>query len=134
MTMLPSVYNYRENPILDRELLKEFIQKFLPGMSIEYMKDPSISPLYEDLNPFRGNLPSAFFTCGTNDALLDDSVLMHTKWTIYRGEAIIKFYSRAHHGFLTTLADELSEAWKALEDTKTYIRDCMAGAREGNWS
>ncbi|KAK6601304.1 esterase/lipase/thioesterase [Botrytis cinerea] len=71
-------------------------------MSDEQKKHPLVSPYYEDLEIFRGRLPSALFTCGTEDPLLDDSVTMATKWMM------------------------LKEAIDAQEDTKTWIKDCMA--------
>lgn len=36
--------------------------------------------------------PPAIFTCGTLDPLLDDSVLMATKWTMSGAEAVLKLY------------------------------------------
>ena len=77
--MLPMARNYTKPLILNRKMIEEFIKALLPGMSPEQMKDPSVSPFYEDLAPFRGRLPSALFTCGTDDALVDDSIGMATK-------------------------------------------------------
>jgi acetyl esterase/lipase len=106
--------------------MEEFGNAFLPGMTLDQKKDPAISPFYEDLEPFRGRLPSALFTCGTEDPLLDDSIAMATKWMIVGGDGIIKIYPGACHGFIGFSADLLAEAGKALEDTKTYIQQCMA--------
>lgn len=36
--------------------------------------------------------PPAIFTCGTLDPLLDDSVMMATKWTMSGAEAVLKLY------------------------------------------
>jgi acetyl esterase/lipase len=36
--------------------------------------------------------PPAIFTCGTLDPLLDDSVLMATKWTMSGADAVLKLY------------------------------------------
>ncbi|KAG0652327.1 Carboxylesterase [Hyphodiscus hymeniophilus] len=126
MTLLPNSRNYRKTLVLDRKIMEEFIKSFLPGKSLEEMKDPSISPYYEDLTPFRGKLPTALFTCGTDDPLLDDSVNMAIKWMVSGGEAIIKIYPGACHGFIGFPPDQLEEAGKALEDTKTFIKQCMA--------
>ncbi|RAL63364.1 hypothetical protein DID88_003787 [Monilinia fructigena] len=101
-----------------------FAYAFLPGMTNEQKKNPLISPYYENLEKFRGRLPSALFTCGTEDPLLDDSVTMATKWMMTGGEAFIKVYTGAPHSFIG-LADMLKEARDAQEDTKTYIKDCM---------
>ena len=40
-------------------------------------RDPQVSPLYGHLS----GMPPAIFTVGTEDALLDDSLLMHAAWT-----------------------------------------------------
>lgn len=106
--------------------MEEFEKAFLPGMNLAQTKDASVSPYYEDLTPYRGKLPSAFFTCGTEDPLLDDSIAMATKWMVSGGEAIIKIYPGACHGFIGFAPDVLEEAGKALEDTKSYIKQCMA--------
>jgi acetyl esterase/lipase len=125
MTVLPMGRNFHKPLILNNIVIEEFIKAFLPGMSLDEKKHPSISPYYEDLTPFRGKLPSALFTCGTEDPLLDDSIVMATKWMVSGGEAIIKIYPGACHGFIGFPPDVLAEAGKALEDTKIYIRQCM---------
>ncbi|KAI9645818.1 hypothetical protein NHQ30_005253 [Ciborinia camelliae] len=126
LTMLPQCRNFgRRNLMLDHNLMQKFVDAFLPGMTFEQKKDPLISPYYENLEKFRGRLPSALFTCGTEDPLLDDSVNMATKWMMTGGEAFIKIYTGAPHAFIG-LADMLKEARDAQEDTKTYIKDCMA--------
>ena len=103
-----------------------FADSFLPGTDLEQRKNASISPYYEDLEKFRGKLPSALFTCGTEDPLLDDSVAMGTKWLIGGGKAIVKIYPGAPHGFIAFSPSMLKESGEALDDTKTYIQDCLA--------
>ena len=126
LTMLPQVYNFKKPLVLNQKIKVEFLKAFLPGMTTDQMKHPSVSPYYEDLGPFRGRLPKALFICGTEDPLLDDSVNMCTKWMISGGEAILKIYPGACHGFLGFPPDALAETQKALQDMKTYIQDCMA--------
>ncbi|KAM0176291.1 hypothetical protein ACHAPF_004941 [Botrytis cinerea] len=126
LTMLPQCRNFlRPNLILDHNLMRKFVDAFLPDMSDEQKKHPLVSPYYEDLEIFRGRLPSALFTCGTEDPLLDDSVTMATKWMMVGGEAVVKIYTGAPHAFIN-LKDQLKEAIDAQEDTKTWIKDCMA--------
>jgi acetyl esterase/lipase len=124
--MLPQARNFSKALILNNKILEEFFKAFLPGMTLEEKKDPAVSPYYEDLAPFRGKLSSALFTCGTEDPLLDDSIAMATKWMVSGGESILKIYPGACHGFIGFSPDMLAEAGKALEDTKTYIKQCMA--------
>lgn len=95
-------------------------------MSTEGKKSPSISPYYKNLRPFHGRLPSALFICGTEDMFLDDSVGMNTRWETHGGKSILKLYPGARHGFIDSGLDVLGNARTALEDTKTYIQECMA--------
>jgi acetyl esterase/lipase len=126
MTLLPQARNFSKDLLLNKQIMDEFEKAFLPGMTLEEKKDPSISPYYEDLELFRGKLPSAFFSCGTEDPLLDDSLTMAMKWMVSGGEATTKIYPGACHGFIGFAPQMLEEAAKALEDTKTYIKQCMA--------
>jgi acetyl esterase len=64
------------NLILSSPIMDWFADGFLPGMTYEERRDPSVSPLYADL---RG-LPPALFSCGTLDPLLDDSLFMEARW------------------------------------------------------
>jgi hypothetical protein len=51
---------------------------------------------------------------------------MATKWMMSGGEAIIKIYPGACHGFISFAPDVLEEAGRALGDTEAFIRMCMA--------
>jgi acetyl esterase/lipase len=117
--------NLQKTPVIPPKTSQMFQDAFLPNMSLLEMKSPSVSPYYEDLAPFRGRLPSAFFTSGTEDPLLDDSVMMGTRWLMAGGEAYIKIYTGAPHGFLLFPPDKLKEAGMAFADTVTYIKGCM---------
>ena len=108
--------------------MDHFIGAFLPNKTVEEKKDPAISPLYENLEAFRGRLPSALFTCGTEDPLLDDSVLLGTKWAMAGGDSTVKIYPGAPHGFIAFPSSLLKEAGEALDDTKTYIRERLASS------
>ncbi|KAE8449134.1 hypothetical protein EG329_008518 [Mollisiaceae sp. DMI_Dod_QoI] len=123
MTESPSVKHFTKSLILDREIIGHFIGAFLPGMTLEQKQDPSVSPFFENLGQFRGRLPSALFTIGTEDPLVDDSVAMATKWLMAGGEAILKVYSGAPHGFNRFPKQALKEAAEAANDTHTYIID-----------
>ncbi|RDL39386.1 uncharacterized protein BP5553_03726 [Venustampulla echinocandica] len=126
LSHLPLYYNMTDAPIIPQIVSKHFIDAFLPNMSLEQRNDPSVSPMYEDLAPFRGRLPSALFTCGTVDPLLDDSVFMGTRWTMYGGETYIKIYTGAPHAFVVFPREMLKEAGEGIQDTKEYIELCMA--------
>ena len=66
------------------------MEAYCPGMTQEQKRNPKISPLYQNMSKFK--LPPALFNCGTLDPLLDDSVLMSTKWMMSGAEAILKIY------------------------------------------
>ncbi|KAH8815631.1 Alpha/Beta hydrolase protein [Xylogone sp. PMI_703] len=123
MSLLPQARYYSKPLVLNNEGILKTDEVFLPGMPMEQKKTASISPFYEDLSKLRGRLPSALFTCGTDDPLLDDSVLMGTKWLINGGEAYIKIYPGGAHAFI---GFPIPIAAEAMSDTAEYIRERMA--------
>jgi acetyl esterase/lipase len=70
--------------------VSSYIAAYLPSTSEEDRRDPDISPFFADL--YKMKVPPTIFTCGTLDPLLDDSVLMATKWTMSGAEAVLKLY------------------------------------------
>ena len=72
---------------------------FLPGLDPAQRKDPSISPFYADLSKFKGKLPAALFTVGTEDCLLEDSVMMSVRWQMAGAETVLKLVPGAPHGY-----------------------------------
>jgi acetyl esterase/lipase len=102
MIWMPQVYNYQKSVVLvlDRDLMDHYIEVFLPGMSDEEKRHPSVSPLYADLEKLRGRLPPALFTCGTEDPLLDDTMFMSTKYLMAGGEAVVTIVPGAPHGYI----------------------------------
>lgn len=122
MIWMPCVYTFQrpEILVLDRNLMDHYIDVFLPGMSDEDKRHPSISPLFADLEPLRGKLPPALFTCGTEDCLLDDTMFMNTKWLMAGGEAVVKIIPGAPHGYImfprTMKGSGAEEGLTAVED------------------
>lgn len=98
---LPSVARFERPLVINREALARFAEAYTPGMTVEERRNPLVSPLYEDVaNSFgRGTLPPALFLCGTEDPLLDDTLLMGTKWLASGSEAVVKIWPGAPHGF-----------------------------------
>jgi acetyl esterase/lipase len=70
------------------------------GWTQETLIDPKVSPLYADLEPLRGKLPPALYTCGTEDPLLDDTLFMSAKWKATGGETVVKIVPGVPHGFI----------------------------------
>jgi acetyl esterase/lipase len=73
-----------------RLTMYSYIAAYLPSTSEVDRRHPDISPFYANLRELK--CPPAIFTCGTLDPLLDDSVLMATKWTMSGADAVLKLY------------------------------------------
>lgn len=71
-------------------------------------------------------LPPALFTCGTLDVLLDDSVLMATKWAMSGAESILKLYPGAPHGFTFFPVGGTEQTEIALRDIGEFMNDRLA--------
>ncbi|KAJ5607967.1 hypothetical protein N7537_004586 [Penicillium hordei] len=61
-----------------------------------------------------GSLPPALFLCGTEDPLLDETILTSSKWSIAGGEAIVKIYPGATHGFTAFAGLPVAEEARAV--------------------
>lgn len=113
-------------PILTPGSYSAFDSAFLPSKTIAEKQDPSISPYFTDLSQYRGKLPSALFTCGTVDMLLDDTMLMSTKWLMHGGEAVTKVYTGAVHGFMNFPMGVFPQTKEGMDDTLKYINERLA--------
>ncbi|KAF9893945.1 hypothetical protein FE257_008916 [Aspergillus nanangensis] len=102
---LPAASTSTKPFMINFDIMSGFAKAFLPDMSISDRRDPRVSPLYEDLkglvaDPATGAaLPPAIFMCGTEDPLIDDTIMMSVKWSVAGGEGIVKIYPGAAHGF-----------------------------------
>lgn len=123
VSILPSAKHYKRNLILNGEVINHFINAYLPNHTPDQRKIGAISPYYEDFTPFRSKLPSALFTVGTEDPLIDDTITMSVKWMMFGGEAIVKVYPGGCHGFIGLPTSASKEAGEALDDTKTFIQE-----------
>jgi acetyl esterase len=86
--------------------------------SLEHIKQPSWSPLY---NADFQNLPPATFGVGAEDPLLDDNILMATKWELAGNEAELIIYPGSPHGYLVVNLDVTSEA---ISDIVDFVERC----------
>ena len=103
--------------ILRTSDIVHFADAFLPG--IVERRDPAISPLYADL----AGLCPALFTVGTQDALLDDSLFMHTRWRGAGNRAELAVYPGAVHGFI---AFPSAQAFASIERQTAFLNDALA--------
>lgn len=102
---LPAASSFTKPSVINVQDLQMMNEYYTPGMSITDRRNPSVSPLYEDIQGLMSSvpsksLPSALFLCGTEDPLLDDTRVMNTKWLAAGGEAIVRIYTGAPHGFM----------------------------------
>jgi acetyl esterase len=96
MSMTPSQRQWGErNLILSDAILHFFGDCFLPGLDAEARRAPDISPLHARLH----GMPSALFTVGTQDPLLDDSLFMAARWRAAGAPAELRVWPEAIHGF-----------------------------------
>lgn len=128
LSFLPQVQHHKTPHVLviDHETLMHFGEAACPGLSADQRRNPSISPFYENLRGLQ--LPPALFTCGTEDCLLDDSVMMATKWQMSGGEGILKIFPGAPHGFILFLTAE--SAKEGLAIVGEFLRGRIGGKGE----
>ncbi|KAI1319384.1 acetyl esterase [Xylariaceae sp. FL0255] len=99
----PSMRGYERHLIINETVVEAFVDSYTPGWSFQKRQDPSISPLFEDLQNLASKakgqtLPPVLFVCGTADPVLDDSMLMSLKWMATGSEAIVKIFPGGWHG------------------------------------
>ncbi|OJD38919.1 alpha beta hydrolase fold-3 domain-containing protein [Diplodia corticola] len=124
---LPQATNYGGRGILDLSEMARFTDAYLPGRTQEQRRDPTISPLYENLRQFgRAALPPALFTCWTEDPLLDDTLMMAIKWRCTGSEGITKIFAGAPHAFALFPPSVCEHAAPALDVTQQFILEKLA--------
>jgi acetyl esterase/lipase len=119
--MTPSARSFGDERLVLRTLdIHKFGDAFLPGMSDAEKRSPELSPLYADL---KGLCP-ALFTVGTRDALLDDSLFMHARWTAAGNRAELDIYPGACHGFI---AFPCQQTFQSLQKQTAFLNAALAG-------
>ncbi|KAL4936182.1 hypothetical protein BDV06DRAFT_216876 [Aspergillus oleicola] len=105
--------------------LEHLVEAYLPGLTADERRNPSISPLFDDLTAVAAaspnGLPSALFICGTLDPLLDDNLIMGMKWSIAGGEGIVKIYPGAPHAFTAFPGLDVAEEANTL--SVNFVRE-----------
>src|SRR3954453_1072544 len=104
LSLTPSQRLFGDKRLVLRTIdIVEFYNAFLP--TIPDRRVPDISPLYASLH----HMPSALFTVGTADALLDDTLFMYARWLAAGNAAELVVYPGGAHGFTlfpSALADQ----------------------------
>lgn len=115
----PSVRRWGErNLVLSTPIIEWFTDHFVPERALRSV--PDVSPLHADL---RG-LPSALFTVGTLDPLLDDSLFMAQRWLAAGNRAELAIYPGGVHGF-NLFPIPLGQA--ALRRSESFVAHALAG-------
>jgi acetyl esterase/lipase len=94
LSLTPSVRRFgAERLVLNTEDVATFVDHFLPvGLD---PRSAEVSPLYAALH----GLPPAFFTCGTCDLLIDDTLFMASRWLAAGNEAELSLLAGGCHVF-----------------------------------
>lgn len=94
LSLTPSVRRFgSDRLVLNTDDVKAFVLRFVPDT--QPLMDPAVSPLHADLN----GLPSALFTVGTRDLLLDDTLFMATRWLAAGNAATLSVWNGGCHVF-----------------------------------
>ena len=102
----PSNKQYKGSCMVTRQALTDYTEIGYRNVPKEDYRKPHISPLYADLS----NLPPAIFSCGDEDALIDDSIFMATRWYLAGNKTELQIYPEAYHIFnLNTVAEAAIE-------------------------
>ncbi len=105
----PSQRGIRPTPgidLLDPVGIEFFTGCYLPGLTDDERRDPSISPAFADLR----DLPPAFMSVGTADHLLDDTLTLSTRWAAAGNEVELLVLPEMPHGFMAVPC-EMTSLW-----------------------
>jgi acetyl esterase/lipase len=94
--------------ILDPEGIQFFADCYLPGRTDDERRDPSVSPAFADLR----HLPPALISVGTCDHLLDDSLMLASRWAAAGIEVELFVAPDMPHGFMAFQCG-ITDRWAA---------------------
>ena len=92
--------------LLSPEGISIFTDAYLPGRTDEERRDPAVSPAFADLH----GLPPALLSVGTSDHLLDDTLLLASRWSAAGGDVELFVGPDLPHGF-NGFPCELTRRW-----------------------
>jgi acetyl esterase/lipase len=97
-SMTPSLRRAIDTLVINKDIVRQHLERFLGKLSSEEATHPNLSVLYADLK----GMPPALFTIGTLDALLDDTLFLYMRWLAAGAEARLDIYPGGVHGFHAT--------------------------------
>ena len=93
LSLTPSARNWGDRMlVMNTDLCRWFADAYAAGADLA---DPDVSPMYADLI----GLPPALFIVGTQDPLLDDSVMLASRWAAAGNTTELVVVPGAAHGF-----------------------------------
>jgi acetyl esterase len=92
---------------------------YVPGRSDDERRDPAISPLCADLH----GMPPALMSVGTCDHLLDDTLMLSTRWVASGNEAELFVAPDMPHGFMA-FPCAITDLW--AQRTYAWFADVLA--------
>lgn len=135
-SLMPSSTTWTNPLIMTSENIRRFGDAYLGDRTLDQRRDPAISPIYHPFLQMPGSqlgenlktrksvkLPPALFLCGTQDPIIDDTVLMSFRWQVNGGEATVKFMEGAPHGFLLFGADKFEMSATGYSLLSTYLKE-----------
>ena len=97
--------------VLDPEGICFFTESYLPGRTDDERRDPSVSPAFAELS----GLPPALMSVGTTDHLLDDTLMLATRWAAAGNRVDLFVAPDLPHGFMAYPCG-ITERWQATTD------------------
>jgi acetyl esterase/lipase len=94
--------------ILDPDGIAFFADCYLPSRSDDERRHPAVSPAFADLH----GLPPALMSVGGADHLLDDTLMLASRWAAYGNEVDLFVAPDMPHGFMA-FPCALVDAWVA---------------------
>ena len=105
--------------LLDPAGISFFTDCYLPGLTDDERRDPSISPAFADLR----DLPPALMSVGTSDHLLDDTLLLSARWAAAGNEVDLLVLPEMPHGFMA-VPGAMTKLW--VERTRAWFGDILS--------
>jgi acetyl esterase/lipase len=110
-----------DKPVLRTSDCRAFVDAFLP--ETVSATNPEVSPAHAELS----GLPPALFSVGSMDALLDDTLLLASRWKEAGNHADLVLYPGAVHGFTTMESDV---ARRGLRRMTEFLAEAHARRRD----
>ncbi len=104
--------------LLDPLGIEFFTECYLPGMTDDERRDPSISPAFADLH----DLPPALMAVGTSDHLCDDTLTLAARWAAAGSEVELLVLPEMPHGFMAVPCG-MTELW--TKTTYAWFADLL---------